>query len=225
MGEIPYRDVVRGAKLLMKMPLEKQLKVIELIMRAVPADVDETIRMMAEEIGPTRLEDIKEVLAFTLAIIRSLTSREPEDIVRNLRHMGFSEGNARAIVEKIINEMPSAERDAELLRELEPERLTALTEGWARFFTGDYEGLREWGEDVGLPSPYLLAASRFLESALKSILSGEMSIRRLARALEEDYGFEHEQAEAIIGVLERRLDELSRIMMFRYLKRIADAVE
>jgi len=225
MGEIPYREVVEGAKFLMKMPLEKQLRMIELIMRTVPADIDEAVKKMIEEIGPAKLEDIKEVLAFTLAIIKGLTKKDMADIIKDLKHMGFSEANARAIVEKIIEEMPSAERDAELLKELDPDALLSLVEGWARFFMGDYDDLDEWRQEAGLPSRYLLAASRFFESALKSILTGEMSTRRLASMLEEEYKFGREQAEAVSGVLEKHLDELSRVLLFRYLRRIMDALE
>ncbi len=225
MGEIPYRDVVGGAKFLMKMPLEKQLRMIELIMRTVPADVDEAVKKMIDEVGPAKLEEIKEVLAFTLAIIKGLTSKDPADIVRDLKHMGFSEANAKAIVEKIIEEMPSAERDADLLRELRPELLSSLVEGWTRFFMGDYDDLDEWRREAGLPSQYLLAASRFFESALKSVLTGEMTTRKLSRALEKEYEFEREQAQAISSGLEKHLNELSRVLLFRYLKRIMDALE
>ena len=225
MGEIPYREVVEGAKFLMKMPLEKQLRMIELIMRTVPADIDEAIKKMVEEVGPAKLEDIKEVLAFTLAIIKGLTKKDMADIIRDLKHMGFSEANARAIVEKIIEEMPSAERDADLLKELRPDVLSSLVEGWARFFIGDYDDLDEWRKEASLPSQYLLAASRFFESALKSILTGEMSTRRLSIMLQEEYEFEREQAQVISSGLEKHLDKLSKVLLFRYLRRIMDALE
>ena len=225
MGEIPYREVVEGAKFLMKMPLEKQLKMIELIMRTVPADIDEAIKKMIEEVGPAKLEDIKEVLAFTLAIIKGLAKKEVDDIIKDLKHMGFSEANAKAIVEKIIDEMPSAERDADLLKELGPDILSALVEGWVRFFTGDYDDLDEWRQEAGLSSKYLLAASRFFESAVKDILMGEMSTRRLSAMLEKVYEFKREQATVISNGLEKHLDEISRVFLFRYLRRIIDALE
>jgi|GEM_PF-5510035 len=225
MGEVPYREVVEGAKFLMRMPIEKQLRLLELIMRSVPASVEDTIRQITEEFGPTDLDDVREVLAFTVALIKSLASKDPSEVVRNLRHMGFTEKNAKAIVEKVLSEIPSAEKDAEILRELDAGSLSMLARTWVRFFTGDYDSLADWAMDVGLETRFLLAATRFLESSLKSVLLGEVSFRRLREALVEDYGFTQEAASELVSVLEEHVDELSRVLFFRYLKRILDAVE
>lgn len=225
MSEVPYREVVEGAKFLMKMPVEKQLRLLELIMRSVPASVDETIRQIIDEFGPADLKDIREVLAFTVAIIKSLATKEPSEVIKGLKRMGFTEENAKAIVDKVLSELPSAEKDADLLRELGKDELSRLVRTWVRFFTGDYDGMTEWAEDVGLATQYLLAATRFFESSLKSVLMGEMSLRKLQEALIKDYGFEPEKAEELVRGLEEHIDELSRTMLFKYLKRILDAIE
>ncbi|RLI11655.1 hypothetical protein DRO33_03745 [Candidatus Bathyarchaeota archaeon] len=225
MSEVPYREVVEGAKFLMKMPVEKQLRLLELIMRSVPASVDETIRQIIDEFGPADLKDIREVLAFTVAIIKSLATKEPSEVIKGLKRMGFTEENAKAIVDKVLSELPSAEKDADLLRELDKDELSRLVRTWVRFFTGDYDGMTEWAEDVGLATQYLLAATRFFESSLKSVLMGEMSLRKLQEALIKDYGFEPEKAEELVRGLEEHIDELSRTMLFKYLKRILDAIE
>jgi len=225
MGEVPYRDVVEGAKLLMRMPLEKQMRMIELILGSAPANVEELVKHMTEEFGLEDLDDVKELMAFILALVKGISSKKPEDVIKGLRHLGFTEANAKALVEKILEELPSAEKDAELLRELGPDELGLLAETWANFFTGDYDSLEEWSEEVGLPVRYLVAAARFLESALKSILMGEVSLRKLGRALIEDYGFGPEQASKVVGALRGNLDELSRVMLFKYLRRVLEAVE
>jgi len=225
MGEVPYRDVVEGAKLLMKMPLEKQMRMIELILGSAPANVEELVKNMTEELGLSDLDDVKELMAFTLAVVKSISSKAPEDVIKGLKHLGFTEANARALVEKILEELPSAEKDAELLRELNPDELGLLAKTWIGFFTGDYDSLEEWSEETGLPVRYLVAAARFLESALKSVLTGEMSLRKLGRALVKDYGFEPEQASSVVKALEDGLDELSRVMLFKYLRRVLEAVE
>jgi len=225
MGEVPYREVVEGAKFLMKMPIEKQLRLLELIMRSVPASVEDTIKQIMEEFGPTDLDDVREVLAFTVALIKSLASRDPSEVVEHLKRMGFTENNAKAIVEKVLSEIPSAEKDADVLKELDPEGLSRLVRTWVRFFTGDYDSLSDWAMDVELETRYLLAATRFFESSLKSVLMGEMSFRKLREALIEDYGFSPEAASELAGTLEEHVDELSRVVLFKYLKRILDAVE
>ncbi len=225
MGEIPYREIVEGAKFLMKLPLEQQLRLIELIMRSVPANVEETVKKIMSELGPADLENVREVLAFTLAIIKGLARKDPSEVVRDLEKMGFSEKSAKAIVDKVVEELPSAEKDAELLKELGDEELSKLLASWVKFFTGDYEDFGEWGEEAGLPDHYLLAASRFLESALKSVLSGEISLRRLRRALIEEYGFKPAQAARMVRTFEENMEELFRVMVFRYLKRLLDAIE
>jgi len=225
MSEIPYRDVVEGAKFLMRLSMEKQLKLIELIMRSVPASVDETVKRIVEEVGSTDLEAIREVLAFTLAVIKGLARKDPAEVVKDLRRMGFTERSARAIVEKIMEELPSAEKDAELLRELDDEALTRLLETWVRFFTGDYRDFDDWSREAMLSERYLLAASRFMESALKSVLSGDMSLRRLREALVEDYGFEASKASRLTEALGAHMDQLFKVMLFKYLKRILDAIE
>jgi len=225
MSEIPYREVMEGARFLMKTPIERQLKIIELIMRTVPSNVEDTIKKLSDELGPMDLDNIREVMAFTLAVIKTLATKSPEEIVDDLRKMGFSERNARAIVDKILEELPSAERDADALKELGPEELASLARSWARYFTGDYDSISEWSEETGLGERYLLAASRFLESALKSILSGEMSLRKFHEALISDYGFEPERAEIITKVMEEEIDNLSRVLLFKLLRRLLDAIE
>ena len=225
MGEIPYRDVVEGAKLFMRIPLEKQLKVIELIIGSAPADVEEIISMITEELGTSDVENIKELLAFTLAMVKSIPSKGPEEVVKDLKHMGFTEANARALVEKILHALPTAEKDAEVLRDLGPEELRKLVETWIDFFTGEYGSMEEWSSEVGLPIRYLVASARFFESMLKSILTGELSPRRLKKVLVDDYGFRPAQASTITEAIEEKLDELSRVLMFKLLYRILDAVE
>ena len=225
MNEIPYRDVVEGAKFLMKLPLDRQLRLIELIIHSVPASVDETIKKIRDELGQVDLDVIREVLAFTLAVVKSLVRKDPGEVIRDLEHMGFTEKSARAIVNKIVSELPSAERDAELLRELDEEALARLMNTWVRFFMGDYENFSEWSADAGLPYHCLLAASRFMESALKSVLTGEFSLKRLAKILVEEYGFEPRKARQLVRTLDEHMEDLSRVMLFKYLKRIIDAVE
>ena len=222
---MPYREVVEGAKLLMRLPLEKQLRLIELILGSAPASVDELVSNVTEELGTRDLDGIKELMAFALAVVKSISSKKPDEVVKGLRHMGFTEANARALVEKVLKVLPSAEKDAELLRELKPEDLAFLAETWVNFFLGDYDSLEEWSEGTGLPVQYLVAAARFLESALKSVLTGEMSLRRLSRALVEDYGFDPEQASGVVKVLRDQMEELSRVMMFKYMRRLLEAVE
>lgn len=225
MGEIPYRDVVEGAKLFMRIPLEKQLKVIELIIGSAPADVEDLITMITEELGSLNVENIKEIMAFTLAMVKSIPSKGPEGVVKDLKHMGFTEANARALVEKILHVLPTAEKDAEILKDLGPEELRKLVETWIGFFTGEYGSMEEWSNEVGLPIRYLVASARFFESMLKSILMGELSPRRLKKILVDDYGFQPAQASTITGAIEEKLDELSRVLMFKLLYRILDAVE
>lgn len=225
MGEIPYRDVVEGAKLFMRIPLEKQLKVIELIIGSAPADVEDLITMITEELGSLNVENIKEIMAFTLAMVKSIPSKGPEGVVKDLMHMGFTEANARALVEKILHVLPTAEKDAEILKGLGPEELRKLVETWIGFFTGEYGSMEEWSNEVGLPIRYLVASARFFESMLKSILTGELSPRRLKKILVDDYGFQPAQASTITRAIEEKLDELSRVLMFKLLYRILDAVE
>ncbi len=225
MSEIPYRDVVEGAKLFMKIPLEKQLKLIEIILNSVPADIKELVDMITDELGVSDIDNVREVMAFTLAVVKSIASKGAESVVKDLRHMGFTEAGAKALVDKILKTLPTAEKDAEVIRGLDLDKLTLLAETWVDFFTGEYGSLEEWSRETELPPNCLVAAVRFFESMLKSIVTGEISPGRLVMILVEDYGFSPEQAQAIVEVMSRELDNLSRVLMFKLLYKILDSME